>query len=513
MNGLLGRFRNRHFSSKANEQVKTGPGPSGVDGFVQHQPLRVNDSFEDAAQNSEQSEDLGQPSTETHRIVRKTSIAYTLSETLRDSSALAYFIQFMETVGQLNLVKFWLHVESFKASAATVRRNDEALIAMLKNDAGNIFAKYICADAPCSIGITEKLRKQVIDQICAKDDMIDSHCLDDAQQFVRSIMENRYFEQFLSSVYYSKHQLDVISSGALCVTDILRSQKLLCCFIEYLEGEGERKLIEFLIAAETFSEQITKSFDDGQAIEDAMIIYNKYFSMQATEPLKFGAKMRIQIESDICTESGRPSPMCFESARRLAVSILEQNYLKRFLASPPFIKFLYEIMGQIESSIELPNPNRKKKHFASSSDQSSEISLPSALFEKKSRVSSLSQLGSSASSALLPMGSNEEDETASQADSVQSFGPDGTPRSRHNRTGISLARIDDFGRYRPMYDNSFSSSEDVSSTRRKIKNTLDRYLHQSIAKEAEVADQVAQLIIADIHSMVSAGSSPRLPRK
>ncbi|VDM41762.1 unnamed protein product [Toxocara canis] len=112
--------------------------------------------------NGELSEDLGQPSTMEHRVVRRTAIVYTLSETLRDSSALAYFIQFMDTIGQLNLVKFWLHVESFKASATTVGRSDEALITMTKNDAANIFAKYICTDAPCSIGITEKLRNEVI---------------------------------------------------------------------------------------------------------------------------------------------------------------------------------------------------------------------------------------------------------------------------------------------------------------------------------------------------------------
>lgn len=46
--------------------------------------------------------------------------------------------------------------------------------------------------------------------------------------------------------------------------------------------------------------------------------------MQATDPLKFGAKIRIQVESDICTESGRPSPNCFHAPRRLAVSVLEQ---------------------------------------------------------------------------------------------------------------------------------------------------------------------------------------------
>ncbi|VDM39190.1 unnamed protein product [Toxocara canis] len=342
--------------------------------------------------------------------------------------------------------------------------------------------------------------------------MIDAHCLDGAQQFVRGIMQNRYFDEFISSVYYKKHQLDAISGGALSVNDILKHQRLLCSFIEFLDGEGERKLIEFIIAAETFAQQLPLAQSNEQAIEDAMIIYNKYFSMQASEPLRFGAKIRIQIETDICTESGRPSATCFEGARRLAVSVLEQSYVKRYQASPPFMKFLYELMSQIDNSLELPNPNRKKKTF-SCSDQSSEISLPSVLFEKKSRPAPVGHLGQSASATALPMGSTEEDDTSSLADSVSSYGPGGTPKSKHSRMGMSsLAMIDDFGRYRPMYDNSYSSVDEEGSARRKLKNTFDKYLRQSIAKEAEVADQVAELIVADIHNMVSSRNSPNLPR-
>uniref|UniRef100_F1KXC4 Regulator of G-protein signaling rgs-5 n=1 Tax=Ascaris suum TaxID=6253 RepID=F1KXC4_ASCSU len=510
MNDLLAKFRNKRTRRTVHNMGE--PSSSSFQGTIRESSNLNENGRTFHLNNNEHSEDLGHPSNVEHRVVRRTAIADTLAETLRDSSALAYFIQFMETIGQLNLVKFWLHVESFKASAATVGRNDEALITMTKNDAANIFAKYICSDAPCSIGITEKLRNEVIERICTKDGMLDTHCLDGAQQFVRNIMENRYFGEFLSSVYYKKHQLDVITGGSLSINDILKCQRLLCSFIEFLEGEGERKLIEFIIAAETFAQQLPLTQNNEQALEDAMIIYDKYFSMQASEPLKFGAKIRIQIEADICTESGRPSANCFESARRLAVSVLEQSYVKRYQASPPFMKFLYELMAQIDSSVELPNPNRKKKTL-NSSDQSSEISLPSVLFEKKTRPAAVSRLGQSASAAAFPMGSTEEDETSSLADSVSSCGPGSTPRARHSRMGpSSLAMIDDFGRYRPMYDNSYSSADDEGSARRKLKHTFDKYLRQSMAKEAEVADQVAELIIADIHNMVSSNKASNLPQ-
>lgn len=54
------------------------------------------------------------------------------------------------------------------------------------------------------------------------------------------------------------------------------------------------------------------------------IMFYRYFSMQATEPLKFDSKTRIQIESDICLGNGRPSSSCFEKARLMALRILEQ---------------------------------------------------------------------------------------------------------------------------------------------------------------------------------------------
>lgn len=499
MNGFIGKFRNRR-NRAASAVVGDQTASCSTSGVAPVQPQTGTTTC------YSRSDDLGQPSNCAERVLRKCSIVYTLAETLRDSSALAYFIQFMETIGQLNLIKFWLHVESFKASSAHVKEGDEALITMVRNDAGNMYAKYICEDAPCSVGITDSLRKELINRICVKEGPIKSNCFSDAQDFVRNIMEKRYFLEFLSSVYYLKHQLDMISSGALCIHDILRSQKLLCAFIEFLDGEGSRKLIEFIIAADTFAQQIALQPENDQLMEDAVIIYDKYFSMQATDPLKFGAKIRIQVESDICTESGRPSPSCFVGARRLAISILEQNYLPRFLASPPFMKFLHDLMRQIDSDIELPNPNRRKK-VGNSSDQSSEMSLPFALFENKTRASNMRRLGSSSSAAFLPMGSNEDDEVASQADSVSSYGPGGA--LRRNGGGISLATVDDFGRYHPMYDNTYSSADDLTSTTKKLRNTLDRYLHQSLAKEAEVADHVAQLIIADIQNMVSAGSSPK----
>ncbi|VDM95203.1 unnamed protein product [Thelazia callipaeda] len=438
-------------------------------------------------------------------ITRSPSLVYTLNETLHDAAALAYFIQFMETIGQLNLIKFWLHVESFQCSALAAKEKDGALIAMIKNDALYIYSKYLSKDALCSITIAESLRKMIMDHINRKNSSVDPYCFSEAQKFVLDIMEKRYFKEFEDSVYYIKHRIDVISSGAITMKDIMLCQPLLGAFVEYMENEDGGKLIKFIISAESFTEQLLRTLSNEQAVEDAMIIYNKYFSMQATEPLNFGAKIRIQIESDICGKSGRPSGGCFEAARLMAIHILERNYLKRFSASPAFVKYLQSLIAQIDNSIELPNPNMSKKTFANGYDQFSDTSMSSSVCEKKlSR--SLTYLDHSSSVSLVPT-SKEEDETSSQPDSLSSYNTN-VSRSGRSKTNISLATVDDMGRYWPMYDNSFGGNKNA---RHKLKNKLDKYLHFFNKKEAEVADQIAQLIVADVHNMVSAGSSLKLP--
>ncbi|OZC09693.1 hypothetical protein X798_03387 [Onchocerca flexuosa] len=410
----------------------------------------------------------GKPQPSAQRIFPKSALVYTLTETLHDAAALAYFIQFMEGIGQLNLIKFWLHAESFRCSALAAKKNDGALIAMIKNDAVRIYSKYIAEDASCSINITDHLRKIIQSKlfnvgivtnhtnfgkrINVKNGFFDPCCFSEAQSFVLNIMESRYFKEFENSIYYAKHRIDVISSGALTMQDIMLCQPLLCAFVEYMENEDGGKLVEFIISAESFAEQLPLTQSDEQAIEDAMIIYN-----------------RLNMNS-------------------LILSYSFQNYLKRFSASPAFVKYLQKLMAQVENNIELPNPNMRKRTFATNSDQSSDTSTHF--------------------NALLPL-SREECETVSQSDNSNACSTKIT-RIGRSKASVSLATIDDMGRYRPMYDNSYSISDNKGNTRRKLKNKLDKYLHYSMKKEAEVADQIAQLIVADVHNMVSAGSSLRL---
>ena len=87
---------------------------------------------------------------------------------------------------------------------------------------------------------------------------------------------------------------------------------------------GRRHLLEFIIAVQSYTSEHDDLKSAESMVEDAMAIYDRYFSMQAPEQLDFGDEVRIEIESNICTESGQPYKSAFEQSKQRALAILHE---------------------------------------------------------------------------------------------------------------------------------------------------------------------------------------------
>lgn len=117
---------------------------------------------------------------------------------------------------------------------------------------------------------------------------------------------------------------------------------LFCMFTsQYMEKEDAVNILQFWLAADNFQSQLAAKkgqYDGQEAQNDAMILYDKYFSLQATHPLGFDDVVRLEIESNICREGG-PLPNCFTTPLRQAWTTMEKvtktpevlNYSKFFL--------------------------------------------------------------------------------------------------------------------------------------------------------------------------------------
>ncbi|XP_056314627.1 A-kinase anchor protein 10, mitochondrial isoform X2 [Danio aesculapii] len=230
-----------------------------------------------------------------------------------------------------------------------LRDLSDKLMKSIERDAVNIFTKYISPDAARPIPITEQIRNDIVAKICGEDGQVDPNCFVIAQSVVFSIIDQQHFIEFLRSHYFCKYQIEVLTSGSVFLADILFCESALFYFSEYMEKEDAMNVLQFWLAAENFQDQLAAKkgqYDGQEAQNDAMILYDKYFSLQATNPLGFGDSVRMEIESNICREGG-PLPNCFNTPLRQAWTTMEKVYMPGFLSSNLYYKYLSDLINSV----------------------------------------------------------------------------------------------------------------------------------------------------------------------
>ncbi|KAM6906833.1 A-kinase anchor protein 10, mitochondrial [Xenentodon cancila] len=234
---------------------------------------------------------------------------------------------------------------------STLRDLSDKLMKSIEKDAVTIFTKYISPDAVRPIPITEQMRNDIVAKICGEDGMVDPNCFVIAQSVAFSVMEQQHFSEFLRSHNFCKYQIEVLTSGSVFLADILFCESALFYFSEFMEKEEAMNVLQFWLAADNFQNQLAAKkgqYDGQEAQNDAMILYDKYFSLQATNPLGFGDSVRMEIESNICREGG-PLPDCFTTPLRQAWTTMEKVYLPGFLSSNLYYKYLSDLINSVRA--------------------------------------------------------------------------------------------------------------------------------------------------------------------
>uniref|UniRef100_A0A8C6G2R9 A-kinase anchor protein 10, mitochondrial n=1 Tax=Moschus moschiferus TaxID=68415 RepID=A0A8C6G2R9_MOSMO len=224
-----------------------------------------------------------------------------------------------------------LMVASRSSPSSPLKELSGKLMKSIEQDAVNTFTKYISPDAAKPIPITEAMRNDIIAKICGEDGQVDPNCFVSAQSIVFSAMEHEHFSEFLRSHHFCKYQIEVLTSGTVYLADILFCESALFYFSEYMEKEDAVNILQFWLAADNFQSQLAAKkgqYDGQEAQNDAMILYDKYFSLQATHPLGFDDVVRLEIESNICREGG-PLPNCFTTPLRQAWTTMEKSSVKK----------------------------------------------------------------------------------------------------------------------------------------------------------------------------------------
>lgn len=374
----------------------------------------------------------------------------------------------------------------------TVGRRDS-----LSQDAMHIFNTYIAQNAPLPIGVPDDLRRRI--QECVSRNPVEPECFFEAQQFAVSQMEKEVYPHFLRSPYHCKHQVDVLTSGSVSLADILYNDSALFYFMEFMEQEQCRHLVDFLLMADNFRSHLlaegSATYDPAQAQDDAMVVYDKYFSLQATNPLGFSDAVRLEVEQNICREEG-PLPSCFDRPVMVLLQHLERNHLKAFLSSQLYVKYISECIVTIQTAQSDTDSLQRKKRSgsdSSSSDLSSLASQPSSLTTATSNTLLAmdgKQPGTPSARRLL----RHIEGTDMKIDSGQ-FNPDALwKRSLAGR--LQMAHINHLGKvtteFEPEPDKKTGS---LTKAFRKLVNW------DADKTEEDMAWQVAEMIVKDICSV------------
>lgn len=367
----------------------------------------------------------------------------------------------------------------------------------LSQDAMHIYNTYIAQNAPLPIGVPDDLRSCIRELVSRSP--VCPECFFEAQQFAVSQMEKDVYPNFLRSPYHCKHQVDVLTSGNVSLADILYNDSALFYFMEFMEQEQSRHLVDFLLMADNFRGHLLAaeggSYDSAQAQDDAMVIYDKYFSLQATSPLGFSDAVRLYVEQNICREEG-PLPSCFDRPVMILLQHLEKNHLKAFLSSQLYVKYISECIVTIQTAQSDTDSLRHKKRSGSDSSNSDLSSLASQPSSTTATNTLLAVDGTGGRWPGTPRRLLRHIEGSDMKIDSGQFNPDALWK-RSLAGKLQMAHVDHLGKLTTEFE-----PEPDKKTGSNLTKALRKLVNWDADKtEEDMAWQVAEMIVKDICSI------------
>lgn len=214
-----------------------------------------------------------------------------------------------------------------------------------------------------------------------------------------------------------------------------------------------------------------------QAQADAIVLYDKYFSLQATSPVGFATDVRLLIESEICREGG-PLATCFDLPYKIVFKTLSK-YVKTFLDSELYYKYLSEMIHSVD---QMWSSNNRSLSDCSSefsiSTQNTLLAMGDPVFRKKKRNHSVPDM---------------------TIDSNQLYNADALWQ-RKRQDGLSLGRVNSLGRFESKFEPD-PDKKDKSV----LKKMVTRFVSSTTSKvEEEMAWQIAHMIVKDVTDLTMA---------
>lgn len=314
-------------------------------------------------------------------VANNSRLSKTLEEVLADKGALGYFIQYLEARGAFSHIKLWLDIESFKAAAgardhadcisrnAPAQEHDETKLCpshcepdelSLSTDSGSVFqlplhsggsANDISARDTC-MGTPDEGQETIQSNLpLFQSPNISLTCRESTGNPLPSTVPNSRLSNS-SCDLNSSDQCNIIfgnnkpSNFNIGKTDssILESAVTSNCYKKLVgasKSETDNAFIGCAVCGgESVSERIsigsskdetTKSLSVGHSqltqatVDDALRIFNKYISHEATHPVRVPDVIRDRVVAAICNDAGMVDAECFTELQEYIFQTMEKE--------------------------------------------------------------------------------------------------------------------------------------------------------------------------------------------
>lgn len=390
----------------------------------------------------------------------------------------------------------------------------------LVTDAKRIFQKYLIGlDAPYRVEVSAAILSKITTGLGRSDEPTAAGITAiatifvEAQHYVLNQLEADYLDAFLESSFYHCHCMETLTGDAVHVADILYNEAALFYFMEFVEQDHRREYFDFWISAVNFRRQFASdAYDARQAQSDALVLYEKFFSLQATHPLHLSDCIRFGVEERICAENGRIDD-CFDVPLAVVERYLAERYLQPFIKSPLFERFLTELRRKTDGhvphaasiNVAVGDGGQFGRKYSDCSGDMAQHAIRRSISSKNTLLAMDGSKKRRSTNALRspPFDSNM------LIDARQLYDPDLLWR-RNIIPGLSFGRIDELGRYERNYETAPLSGVDAGglATSSKLKQAVRKLVNlREDSVQQEIAWQVAEMIVKEITSVTLNGNT------
>ncbi|KAG1656041.1 A-kinase anchor protein 10, mitochondrial [Nymphon striatum] len=196
----------------------------------------------------------------------KSRLSKSIQELVNDHSALAYFIQYLDSCKADRFIKFWLDAESFLAS--TVSRSQ-------------------------TLASHKKLNNDKEVPVCHPSKICDSSVGNAVPDISK---KNDIFQSSSSSIVDKSNDCNRTETSINIINKVSSKDEI------------------------DLSEKLGESIQ-----KDAISIYTKYISQDASHPIGVSDAMRNEVIGRICSEDGEVDATCFNTAQEFVINLLNEN--------------------------------------------------------------------------------------------------------------------------------------------------------------------------------------------